>query len=104
MTITIGDYSPKHERAIIEAISKEWNFSDPGTISARDGEIRAQGEDFLSGGDTDEDFSEGVARSVWKVNDGFCDVEVTATCLEDLPTEFYSFDGEAYAEMMGKAV
>jgi hypothetical protein len=31
-------------------------------------------------------------------------MEIAATRLADRPAEYYSFDGEAYAEIMGKAV
>ncbi len=66
--------------------------------------MRASSDGVLTGGESEEEFAERVARAVVKANGGPCEVEITATYLEDIPTETYSFargDYQRLAEQRG---
>jgi hypothetical protein len=108
MSVAIRGFNPDRQREIQEAGSDEWPFEewfhdDPATNPAVDvNRLTASGESSLCGGETEDEFARRFARAVWEANGGFCEVEVDATYLENLPCENHSFDEEAYEDLMGK--
>ena len=74
----------------------EWyplDYSDIPTNQASDG----QGS--LCGGETEEAFTERLAKAVWKANGDYCEVEVQALYLDELPYETYICDEDRYEEL-----
>jgi hypothetical protein len=60
-------------------------------------EIECYGEGNLCGGESEEEFTIRVSEAVWEVNEGFCEVEVTAAYLEDPPTTTHTLGVCDYA-------
>jgi len=85
------------ENTISEAADEHWNFED---WSSYNKEISAHGQSNLCGGETEEEFAQRLTESIWKANGKFCEVEVIATYLEDLPHENYLFDEEDYQRFL----
>ena len=94
MQIMVDNYNKEKEEDIQETVRESWNIDD----SWKEGEnqITWFGEDNLSGGESEDEFSERVAKDIWEANDGFCEVNINATYLEDLPYESYGFDKDDY--------
>ena len=101
MSIKITGHDKNKACAIFDAIKKEWEFQDEffQDVPADNNEpnfLSAYGESFLCGGE--EEFTDRVALAVWKANNGYCRVEVTATYLEDLPYETHIRDEDDFDE------
>jgi len=96
--------NPDRVDAIKQAAAEEWPFEDwyalgqPGTPTS----FGSSGRDNLCGGESEDEFAERLARAIWKANGSYCEVEVRATYLEDLPYETYSFDEDEYEELVGQ--
>jgi len=80
------------ETAIAEALMGFWGFEDVDTTP--DGLV-SEAENNLTGGTTEEEFAREVALLVWGANQGFCEVTVNMTFLEELPSESYVFGSQA---------
>jgi hypothetical protein len=93
MTVEIEKYDPERQQEIQDAAHEEWNFSD--CWNAYNGQLSASGYSSLGGGETEEEFANRLAAAVWRANGGPCEVRVTATCMEDLPYESYSFSKDS---------
>ena len=52
----------------------------------------------MGGGESEEEFAARVTHAVWKANGGYCEVEVTATYLEELPYTTHELDEDDYAQ------
>jgi len=61
--------------------------------------LYATAEVSLGGGQTEEEYSQDLARSIWKANKGYCPVSVKLTYLEELPYEIYDLGEKDYAEV-----
>ena len=97
MSVAVTDARPDRFEKIGAAASAEWAFDD---WQEHDGVLTASADDRLCGGETEEEFAERLAKTVWAANGGPCQVDVTATCLEELPSESYSLDESDYARMI----
>ena len=106
MSITVKDYKAKRLKRIIRACQEEWDFAtddfirertDP--MAKRFDKVIATAQDSLTGGESEQEFGDRLARAIWKANGGYCHVDVYATCLEDLPYTNYSYDEDDYAVM-----
>jgi len=51
-------------------------------------------------GRSEEQFTERLSVAIWRANDGFCEVVVNATYLEELPYEIHSLDQTDYARLI----
>jgi len=80
MDVTVRDVDNIAD--IENALDKEWAFSD---ISQLDDTLYLYGEGWLCGGESEEEFVDRIAQSAWEANEGYCEVEVEAACLDDLP-------------------
>jgi len=81
------------------AASAEWGFED---WDEHNGTLTASADDKLCGGESEEEFAERLAKAIWTANGGPCEVEVSATYLEELPHEEYSFDESDYEEFIAR--
>jgi hypothetical protein len=86
MTITISNFKPAKKKAIIEACRNDWEFEDE-NCGEESGTLTCFGQSFLGGGETEEEFADHIAGEIWEANGEFCNVLVTSTYLEDLPSE-----------------
>ena len=77
------------ETAIAEALMDFWGFED--LIASSDGLV-SEADGNLAGGRTEDEFARELAQCVWAANQGFCNVAVNMTYLEELPSEEYVFD------------
>ena len=100
MNVRIVGFDTSKEHDIQDAAGEEWNFDDYNwhTHKPEKGPITMSGggQSSLCGGESEDEFSKRFIEAVWKANKGYCVVEVNATYLEDLPSEFYTFDEDDY--------
>ena len=97
MSVTITGAAPDRFDPIMAAASAEWGFDD---WYSQKGVLTASGDAQLVGGETEEQFAERLSRAVWKANGGPCQVDVTATHLNELPCESYSLGAGDYDRLM----
>jgi hypothetical protein len=98
MTIVVTEYKPSKVATIKEAAELEWDFTD---WYEHENRLTATANGNLCGGETDDDFADRLAKTVWQANGGFCEVSVQTTCLEYLPYEDHSFDEDDYGRITG---
>jgi hypothetical protein len=98
MQVTIREADPARTQEIQDAASDEWPFEDWNLED--DGRIWANAEGSLVGGESDEEFAERLTKAIWIANGAYCNVEVIATYLEDLPCESYSLDEDDYQRII----
>ena len=104
MDIAVKGLKEKAHGALVgEAVAQSWNpgygYVDP--VGGDDGPawvFLAGGEGSLCGGETEEEFADGIAEAVWDALGYYAPVCVVATCLEDLPCESHCREEEEYAE------
>lgn len=109
MRFDISGYKPEKKIEIQEAINAEWEtdswFDDSEIVvngeSEKTDRVFAYGESWLCGGESEEEFSERIAKLVWEINGGYCYIEVSATYMEELPCDTYSFDEERFKDLTG---
>lgn len=58
----------------------------------------AAGENYLGGGEGEQEFADRASRQIWEKVGCFVPVRVCATYLENLPHEDYDFDESDYKE------
>jgi hypothetical protein len=98
MSVEIKNYDPNLVYEIQEAAQTEWSFDDD-WYQDKSGKIPVMscyGQSNLCGGEREEEFGRRLRLAIWKANKKYCDIALTATCLEDLPHEFYSGDEDEY--------
>ena len=54
----------------------------------------------LYGGESDQEYSERIAKEMWTTEGKYFEMLIMMTYLEDLPYEEYEFDKEEYNEIM----
>ncbi len=105
MMLGVRGATPDRVDAIKEGVEAEWPFDewepwgDPNDSTS----FFAAGRDNLCAGVGEQEFAARLGRVVWEANGGYCEVEVRATYLEELPCETYRFDEGEYEELAGKA-
>jgi hypothetical protein len=93
MTVTVKKYNPEKLESIKDAGSAEWPFDD---WFVYEGTLTGAAESNLCGGESEDQFAERLAKAIWVANEKFCEVDVCATFLEDLPHETYTMDRGIY--------
>jgi hypothetical protein len=98
MSVEITGCDKNKVEEISEVLESLWTWDDweESGLSF----IRKTGKDFLCGGMGEEEFAAKLARQVWKTNGAFCEVDVCATFLEELPFERYTFDEDEYEDIL----
>lgn len=99
MRIEVRGYNADRADAIRKAAEQEWDWGtewrehvvrdaeNPENVAVRVAD--SYGESNLTGGESEDEFAWRVQLAIWKANGAFCEVNVTATYLEDLPCETY---------------
>ncbi len=102
MTLGIQGANPDRVEAIKKAAEHEWPFEDWDDRAGLEDPTRFlnYAEGTLAGGETDDAFAARLAKAVWEANGGYCEVEVRAVYLDDLPCETYTFDEDEYEELV----
>jgi len=67
-------------------LKKEWDFNSTSKLNST---LYLLGEGWLCSGESEEEFANRIAQEAWVANDGFCEVEIEAMYLEDLPSEYH---------------
>jgi hypothetical protein len=93
MDVVVKGTSEEKRAKIAAAMNSEWQFED---VAQYNGQLTATGTGNLCGGETEEEFAGRLADAIWAANDEYCYIEVSATCLDDLPYETHILDEEAY--------
>lgn len=101
MSLTVEAYAPQHRETLQAALQECWGFGD---FYEHEGTLSACAENWLCGGETENQFAERLARLVWQANDAFCQVQVEAICLENLPCEEFAFDESSYRRLVPTGV
>ena len=96
MHIKISGHVVGMTKAIKTAANSEWEFDD---WFEYDGKLSAGADGNLCGGETEKQFAERVSVAVWKANEKFCNVEINATYLQELPYETYSLDEDDFERL-----
>lgn len=98
MAVEITDFKPEKADLIINALQCDWDYD---YVSQRydPNKLYLVGESNLVGGESEEEYAARVAVTVWRINGEYCEVEVVATYLEDLPYEIYTFDDTVFDTM-----
>jgi hypothetical protein len=103
MELTVTGFNPGKEDTIVGAVLNEWGFEDSDHISHDDGDIlEFRGQDSLYGGESEEQFADRIAITVWKANGKYCKVQVLAVNLEDPPAERHTRLDTDYKKLMPK--
>ena len=97
MSVAITGAVANRVDAVKQAAKAEWEFDD---WQEFDGVLTASINGRLCGGETEDQFAERLAKSVWAANCGPCRIDVIATYLEDLPCEEFSFGKHDYDRLV----
>ena len=96
--MTVRVESPEDIDAIKDACDDFWEFPpDDWDFHGEVWCVSSQGN--LVAGVTEEGFCEGLAKTIWAANGGYCKVEIQALYLEDLPRETHTFDEKDFARL-----
>ncbi len=101
MAVTITGAAHERVDAVKEAAAAEWSFDD-WQLDPK-GVLTASADDRLCGGETEDEFVERLTKAIWTANGSFCEVEVNATYLEDLPCETHCLDKDQYDQFLSAA-
>ena len=93
MEIDVSGFRKGKRKSIHEAVEKEWPID---SFDFHDQSALFGGEGNLCGGESEEEFARRITYAVWKTNGAYCEVNVKATYLEELPFETYSFGEKDY--------
>ena len=107
MHVKIIGFDPKRQEAIEEAANDEWTFEEWSDnkkwIKSRKSkapiEMSAYGQEQLCGGESEDEFARRMAKAIMKANGKPCEVQINATCMEDLPYTPFSFDEDDFKEL-----
>lgn len=97
MDLLVEGLRPERVEAIKEAASGEWPFEDALWLASEG--LQGFGDGSLCGGESVEAFVDRIAQAVWRANGEYCQVEVRATYLEDLPSEHHGRFEDDYARL-----
>jgi len=100
MTVLVGPIATKFADKIKKACDNEWEFEDwhddPFELEPDSVKLLGIGEGCLCGGEAEDEFADRLTAAIWEAHGKYCDVEVSATYLEELPTETYIKDVDDY--------
>ena len=97
MFVRIKGINPDKREQVEEAAEQEWHaFGDDWWFDKDTKMLTSGGDSTLCGGEEESEFTQRLAHAIWKANEGFCEIEVNATYLEDLPFETHNADEDDY--------
>ncbi len=97
MQLVVLGHNPDKIANIEAAAEGEWPFAD---WVIEDGEMEATGDEFLCGGESEEEFAERLSKAIWLANGSYCHVVVRATFLENLPFDTHELTEDDYVRLM----
>jgi len=97
MQIEITGSDPDKRQQIEDVLRENWIVDD---CAVEDEVLTVAGDSQLTGGESEEEFTDRIAKAVWKANEGYCEVLVNATCLEDMPYDTHYRDEGDYARLV----
>jgi hypothetical protein len=101
MSVEISGYDPAKAKEIQAAAEVEWPLEDWWSANDEPGEaMHSSAQGSLSGGETEEEFTERLSLAVWRANGGYCRVCVDATYMENLPYETHELDRSDYDRLI----
>jgi hypothetical protein len=99
MLVKVNGFDPEKIDRIKDAAEDEWDFDDWNEYHhENDISTSACADGYLAGGETEDEFGGRLAKAIWAANDAYCEVQVVATYLENIPCETYSFDEDDFAQ------
>ena len=102
MSVTVGKFIAEKATTIREAAKQQWNF-DGWAERPRSGDepnLIGWGDDRLCAGESEEEFVDRLCKVIWQANGTYCEVEVQAVYLDDLPHECYFPNRDDYRRLM----
>lgn len=111
MSVVVTKFKPERRVEIQEKAEQEWpGFETADWVIDHDGprrdaqplKLTNHAEGSLTGGEDEEHFARRLAAAIMHGNEGPCEVEVTATCMEDLPFERYELGAESYEKLLAE--
>jgi hypothetical protein len=107
MAVIITGFEKSRLQKIKKACRAEWDFEqDEFSVDGDAKSLRTltgHGIGSLCGGESEEEFSDRLAKAVWKANGKYCEVEVGASYLEnDPPCDDHIRGKDDYKRLMGK--
>ena len=103
--ISVQGANPARATEIKEAAEAEWPFDaddwepygHPDDLTA----FQASATGNLCAVLTEQELAHRLIRAIWTANGAYCEVEVSATRLEDMPYEDYRLDRDDFERMIG---
>lgn len=103
ISVEVRKPDPTRLREIEIAAEKEWQFDE--WILLEDQKlISSFAESSLSGGEGEKEFADRLTKAIWKANGKYCQVLISATCLDDLPTNLYELTEVDFADWSKQSV
>ena len=115
MCLKIKNYETGKAEAIQKVAEEFWPFEEEGSgweewesirhsaagEKAIDHYLSSSAQASLCGGESEEKFADKLALAIWQANGGnWCEVEVQATYLDNLPFETHVRDEAAYIRLL----
>lgn len=104
MNVEIKGYDTLKRDDIQAAAEEEWQWENdwyeykPPAPTTERPVMTNYGESNLCGGESEEEFAHRLRIAIWRANAMYCEIGITATYLEDLPSEFHGSNEEQYEE------
>jgi hypothetical protein len=101
MSVRVTGVPTDRHEAVVVMLEEEYDYGSVFIDDSRGWlvDIHASSVTNLCAGKAEEEYTEEVAKAIWKLTDCFCRVEVTATYLEMQPYEDYSMGREDYERL-----
>jgi len=104
MIVQVTAFESSRQKSIEKACCEEWPFEPEEFSVEKNGNnvpvLTARAADRLCGGETEEEFTDRLAIAIWKANQSYCEVEVQAFYLEDLPYEQHVREEDDYQRLI----
>jgi len=103
MRVRIVKPNTRKLKEIQKAMDEIWQFTDLETVKGKGRSVQAieaYGESNLCGGESEEEFAERFAAAIWKASGGYCEIEIDATYLEDLPYSTHVMGHDEYVDII----
>ena len=106
MRVRVTDFKKRKLNRIEKACLEQWSFDSEEFSMEVDSKsiqgLTGKGIGALCGGESEEEFADRLAVAIWKANGGYCEVEVQALYLEDMPYEQHVREEDDYKRLMNK--
>ena len=105
MHFTIHGFEKSKGRAIIKAINKEWPLDNNMTSRCDQDKphLECSGENNLCGGESENGFTERMAKTIFKANGKPCQVSIQATDLQEVPYTTYNFPKTRHCQSLSRS-